>query len=542
MANEVEVHISANEDVSQTVENVAESTRDSARIVVNSMGSTEEAFDTAARSSGRFGSALDMASGAGSQLGGAIGDLGDGINAVTDLQNSSETAARALARAQNDVEQAMADGAQAAGDLEQAVLDMNQAYLDNEQGAIDYEQAQVDANQAMIDATTAQTAYNDAVRDYGAGSVEAKQAANDLKQAQVDLNQANLDAEQATADMKQADEDSAQASRDKTQAQIDAKASALDLAEAEAEVAAQSSSWGTVATQAGLIAPVIMSVVGAIDLLILANTALHASWIRTTAAAIGARIAIIASTVATGIATAAQWLWNIAMMANPIGLIIAGIMLIVGVIIYLATQTTFFQDLWTAVWGYLEKPVKFMVDLVVGYVKFMWNVWSTVLGSIRDMLVWAFKSGIDFIVGYFNWFWSLPGRLWGVFKSVGDAIWQPLKWAFNMISWAWNNTAGRLSFRIPDWVPGVGGSGFSMPRLPMLAVGGDIVRTGMAVVHKGERIVPAGTAGLGTQGGGGNGVVEVRFVGAEGEFRRWLQKTTRVVGGTGKGNVQIAWG
>src|SRR5690606_26310390 len=34
----------------------------------------------------------------------------------------------------------------------------------------------------------------------------------------------------------------------------------------------------------------------------------------------------------------------------------------------------------------------------------------------------------------------------------------------------------------PSWVPGLGGKGFSLPRLPMLAKGGDITRAGWAIV------------------------------------------------------------
>jgi hypothetical protein len=542
MANAIEVQITGSEDVSQTVETVADSSRDAAVRVTNAMGSTEEAFDTAARSSGRFGSALDTASGAASQLGGAVEGFGGSVQAIIDLQNAAANRAAALARAENDVEQAMVDGKQAAIDLEQATIDLNQSRVDGKQYALDAKQAQADQTQAMIDAQQATVDYATAVKEEGEGSIAAQQAKADLTQANLDLEQANIDLEQSTVDATQANADAKQAALDMEQANVDAGASALDLADAQTEVATQSSGWQQVATQAGLIAPVIMGVVAAVDLLALANTALHASFIKTAASAIAARVAIIASSIATGIATAAQWLWNVAMMANPIGLIIAGILLIVGVIIYLATQTTFFQDLWTKVWTFLEKPVKWLVDMVVGYAQFMWNMWSTILGAVKDFFVWAFKSAIDFIVGYFNFIWSLPGKVWNVFKAIGDAIWQPLKWAFNMVSWAWNNTVGRLSFRIPDWVPGLGGNGFSMPRLPQLATGGDVTRTGMALIHKGERVVPAGTRGLGASGQGGEITIVIDMSSVPAEIRTWIRKMTRVYGGSGDNNVKIAWG
>lgn len=541
MANEVGVNITAQEDVSSAVENVAESTRDASRIVVNSMGSTEEAFDTAARSSGKFGAALDMASGAGSQLAGGIGDLGDGIQSVIDLQSAGAERARAYARAENDVAQAYVDGTQAGIDLKQSQIDLNQSRVDGKQYALDAEQAQADANQAMIDAEGAQTAYNDAVKEFGPGSIEAKQAAADLNQANLDLKQANIDAEQSTVDMTQSQADAEQALADTAQAGIDAKGSALDLAEAQSEVATQSSGWGQLASQAGMVAPVIMSVVGAVDLLALANTALHGTFVKTAASAIASRVAIMASSVASGVATAAQWLWNIAMMANPLGLIIAGIVLLVGAIILIATKTTWFGDLWNAIWGFMEKPVKWLVDAVVTYVTFMWNVWTKIIGAVRDFFVGAFKWAVDMVVGYFNIILGIPQKIIDFFSNLGGWIIAPFKWAFNWIAGAWNNTVGKLSFRIPDWVPGMGGAGFSMPRLPTLATGGDVTRSGMAMIHKGERVVPAGTRGLGASGGGSDITLVIDLSGAPEELRQWIKKNTKRFGGRGNDSVQIAW-
>ena len=40
----------------------------------------------------------------------------------------------------------------------------------------------------------------------------------------------------------------------------------------------------------------------------------------------------------------------------------------------------------------------------------------------------------------------------------------------------------KLSFTVPDWVPGLGGAGINIPYIPLLAKGGDIVRSGSAIV------------------------------------------------------------
>ena len=53
----------------------------------------------------------------------------------------------------------------------------------------------------------------------------------------------------------------------------------------------------------------------------------------------------------------------------------------------------------------------------------------------------------------------------------------------------WNGTVGHLSFQAPDWVPGIGGKGFSMPQLPHLAQGGVVPAT------RGGRLIVAGEGG-----------------------------------------------
>jgi hypothetical protein len=59
------------------------------------------------------------------------------------------------------------------------------------------------------------------------------------------------------------------------------------------------------------------------------------------------------------------------------------------------------------------------------------------------------------------------------------------KTVFNGIASIWNNTVGKISFEIPKWVPGLGGKGFDMPNIPMLANGGIV--TGPTLAMIGER-------------------------------------------------------
>jgi phage-related protein len=70
----------------------------------------------------------------------------------------------------------------------------------------------------------------------------------------------------------------------------------------------------------------------------------------------------------------------------------------------------------------------------------------------------------------------------GVIKSYFSALLGFYKGIFNSIASLWNNTIGKLSFKVPSWVPGLGGKGFSVPSIPMLAEGG-IVTSQVTACH-----------------------------------------------------------
>lgn len=163
--------------------------------------------------------------------------------------------------------------------------------------------------------------------------------------------------------------------------------------------------------------------------------------------------AIVAETAATTAATAAQTGLNTAMAMNPIGLIVIAIVALVAA-------------------------------LVIAYKKFegFRNVVDAVFGFIKT----AISGSIDIIKGYFE-------TLLGFYKGI-----------FNGIAKLWNNTVGKLSFKVPGWVPGLGGKGFDVPNIPMLANGGIVTGPTLALIgEKGpEAVVPLSKGGQYGMGGG----------------------------------------
>jgi hypothetical protein len=185
------------------------------------------------------------------------------------------------------------------------------------------------------------------------------------------------------------------------------------------------------------------------------------------------KTAMIAHAVASATVTAAtktwaaiQWILNAALTANPIGIVIVLIGLLVGAIIWIATKTTWFQTAW----------------------KFAW-------GGIKSVAM-----------GVWNWLKDLPGRIGSVFVKVAEFIGRPFRSAFNAVANAWNSTIGRLRFTFPDWVPGLGGKTIAVPTLPTFKfhAGGRVPgapgQEVMAVLQAGERVLPAGSNGASSAG------------------------------------------
>jgi hypothetical protein len=87
-----------------------------------------------------------------------------------------------------------------------------------------------------------------------------------------------------------------------------------------------------------------------------------------------------------------------------------------------------------------------------------------------------------------------------------QTLFTVVKTIFNGIASAWNNTAGKLSFKAPSWVPGIGGKGFDMPDIPMLAAGGIVTSPMLAMIgERGpEAVIPLTGPNAGAGMGGTN--------------------------------------
>lgn len=334
---------------------------------------------------------------------------------------------------------------------------------------------------------------------------------------------------------------------------------------------------------------------------------------------------LLAVTLQTKIATAAQWLWNLAMDANPIGLIIIAIVALVAGFVYLWTHSAAFRNfwigLWNDIWGFLKAVgswfagpfagffvaawhdisagalwlwhnvldpvwqaiwtgVSFVQNIVKSFanlwifiwkntigaaILWMWhNVWDPAIHAIADGAVWLWQNvitpvahgigvAISAVGSAATWLWknaigpavhgiadvalwlwhnvispvfgwigsaasTVAGAVQKAFSAIGGFISSAFSGAVGIVRGALNGVISVINSAIGgvnsiigalNKVPGV--SFPHMPSIPHLDVGGDIQRTGVAVVHQGERVVPAAQVSRLPSGGGGK--TEVTFTG-----------------------------
>ena len=171
---------------------------------------------------------------------------------------------------------------------------------------------------------------------------------------------------------------------------------------------------------------------------------------------------------------------NIAMALNPIGAIVLALGLLATGIAIVYVKFEQFRPLLLGIFG----PAGIAVGAVLYF---------------KDSILDAFSIVYNGIKAYMGF--------------VADVITAPFKAAFRSVAWLWNNTVGKLSFTTPDWIPVIGGKGFDVPDIPMLAQGGIVTGPTLAMIGEGrepEAVIPLSKMGsMGFGGGGGNITINV---------------------------------
>lgn len=161
-------------------------------------------------------------------------------------------------------------------------------------------------------------------------------------------------------------------------------------------------------------------------------------------------------------ATAAWWLLNAAMDANPLVLVIGLVAGLAAGVIYLWEHFKGFRDF---------------------------------IGGAWDVIKLGFSEAIGWIEGKWNTFTGLfdPSKWGDGVHHMWDWIKDSFKWAINIVIGWWDD----LNFTLPSvHIPGfgdIGGGTIGLPQIPKLATGGTALTDGLAVVgEKGPELVRLG--------------------------------------------------
>ena len=216
-------------------------------------------------------------------------------------------------------------------------------------------------------------------------------------------------------------------------------------------------------------------------------------------------LTVVAQTVLAGanaLIAGAQMLAGWMMSLGPIGLVVAGITGIIAVIAVLWNNFEGFRDF-----------MKGAIDAIAGFFQGLWNgltsaansVASAISGTFGSMVNWIKSNVIDPIAGFFSGLWngitSGLSSIGGGIKSGMDSVVGFIKAPINAIINGINSVIDKInSIKVPDWVPGIGGSHTSFGHIPTLASGGLVRGVGtatsdsnLAALSKGEYVVQAST-------------------------------------------------
>lgn len=326
----------------------------------------------------------------------------------------------------------------------------------------------------------------------------------------------------------------------------------------------------------------------------------NSSWLIPLVTALGGLAVVIYGIIKAYDAwVAIQEVLNVVMDANPIGLIIIGIGLLVAAIVFIATKTRWFQTIWGAVWGFVKNLVTTVSSWIGGKIAWLVSKYQalrdkvkgffTAIGSwiiskvraagdwvsskvtwlvgkfssmktkvtgfftkIKDWIVDKFRDGLNWASGKVDWlvgvFKKLPGRLSKAASGLFNGIKGSFKAAVNWVIGKWNG----LSFTLPSisvFGHKIGGGTISTPNIPYLAKGGTAMSAGVAIVGekgpemlsmpKGARVNPLPRSG-GSSGGSAHVTIEFKKSGDPlmDMFLDALRDRIRIEGG----NVQTVLG
>lgn len=189
--------------------------------------------------------------------------------------------------------------------------------------------------------------------------------------------------------------------------------------------------------------------------------------------------------VATGIKTlSAAWSAMSAFFAaNPFVLVIIAIAALVAGLVWAYNNIKWFHDGANAFFQGVSDVAVEIFNFMSGYIGGVFEGILVTFKNFYDAGTRYLNGLVDFITGVFTGNWSQAWEgLVNIFGGIWDGMVAMAKAPLNMIIGMINGLIGGLNnIKIPKWVPGLGGKGVNIGKIPYLADGGHLIN-GQAIV------------------------------------------------------------
>lgn len=147
-------------------------------------------------------------------------------------------------------------------------------------------------------------------------------------------------------------------------------------------------------------------------------SALKAAIVTLRALAIWTKVMAVATKVWAGV----QWLLNAAMAANPVGLIIIAVLVLIGVIVLLWKRSETFRNIVLAVWGAIKTAAQAVAAWFMGtLVPIFKAVWDGIVAAFH----WAWgiiKAVFNLIAGYARFWFGIMRAIFAFFAPLFQAV------------------------------------------------------------------------------------------------------------------------
>lgn len=144
------------------------------------------------------------------------------------------------------------------------------------------------------------------------------------------------------------------------------------------------------------------------------------------------------------------------------------------------------QPAFESICWFLENVLYPAFDLVFTYLilPIVESVFQTLISLWDNTLKPCFEGITEFIKGVFTGNWKTAWNgVAKIFKGVMDGLVSMAKTPINAVINMINKLIGGLNtLQIPDWVPGIGGKGINIPKIPTLWKGTNFAKGGLTLV------------------------------------------------------------